>query len=393
MSIPSLVVNNIRQAEQKSVRPVQIGVVAGPSTVSRHLSRSPSPVASQRAGTLQSAPQTHMARGVSPLLSHRGGFTQSSTRTVSPCPSYHAGLMPGSTRSVSPSLSYAASSQRIGVTLGSSMSSSAVGSLRAPLRSDGQPRNVVTHLKGFRERLLELAAEQEKVRLNLFAVPAVPYRNLQASPSSSHPASGTITPNENFARPLDGLLNLKPLPTPASKYRADPLDPMDSALERTLRKLDGPTVATLWLRRLEPTKYDIGNRRITVGWQDFERSELWSCEVDVPNAQNRPLLDFLLEMACTSISMPAQQDVQSGAQIPIASFIEYDQDSYKLASMKLACNEAASSGMPASSGRSSLDSCDPLSSSRANQKQRTTREIIEAASLSVGGPKRRQAWL
>merc|ERR1711975_28437 len=93
------------------------------------------------------------------------------------------------------------------------------------------------------------------------------------------------------------------LPVPAFKYKADNSDMVDMAMSWALCKLDAASSASLWLRRLAPTKYEIDGRRVTVCWQTPKRRTLVACEDDVPDGEVVPLLDYLQQAASVATDL------------------------------------------------------------------------------------------
>merc|ERR1712216_783605 len=98
-----------------------------------------------------------------------------------------------------------------------------------------------------------------------------------------------------------------PLPLPAFKYKADNSDMMDMAMSWALCKLDATSSASLWLRRLAPSKYEIDGRHVTVSWRNQKHTDLLASEDDVPKAAKMPLLDYLRQAACVASSLANPQ--------------------------------------------------------------------------------------
>merc|ERR1719424_977655 len=118
---------------------------------------------------------------------------------------------------------------------------------------------------------------------------------------------------------------------------------MDMAMSWTLCRLDATASASLWLRRLAPSRYEIDGRRVTVTWRNQKRTDLVACEEDVPNADAMPLLDYLRQAAGVASSLgstkaPGAKKGMDAEDLAPRGFS--DVDSERIRSMMLACRQA-----------------------------------------------------
>lgn len=116
---------------------------------------------------------------------------------------------------------------------------------------------------------------------------------------------------ERQRTPLPSSLSdlVVPLPVPASKYIPDNTDAVDMALSVALWRLDAESVATLWLRRVSPSVYEVDRRRVSVSWRDQDQTELLVLEDEVPTSEPMPMLDYLRQVASITMSLAATKKV------------------------------------------------------------------------------------